>query len=153
MVHAGLLPQWSFTQAADLAGEVEDMLGSDNSVAFLHRMYGDTPRRWRDSLIGWDRLRFITNVFTRMRFCDHDGRIDLAYTGPPGTQPTTLQPWYAWRRSSGELLIFGHWSALGAAQIGDVICLDSGCVWGNSLTAARVDTRPVELTAVPCQET
>lgn len=152
MVHAGLLPQWSFTQAAGLAGEVEDILGSDNSGAFLHRMYGDTPGRWCDSLIGWDRLRFITNVFTRMRYCDHDGRIDLAYTGPPGTQPTTLQPWYTWRRNSGDLLIFGHWSTLGAAQIGDVVCLDSGCVWGHTLTAARLDRRPVEFTAVPCQE-
>ncbi len=152
MVHAGLLPQWSFAQAAELASEVEDALGSADSVAFLHRMYGDTPRRWRDSLIGWNRLRFIINVFTRMRYCDHDGRIDLAYTGPPGTQPATLEPWYAWPRNGGELLIFGHWSTLGAAQIGNVICLDSGCVWGNSLTAARLDKRPVELTAVPCQE-
>ncbi len=152
MVHAGLLPQWSLTQAAELAGEVEDMLGSDNSAVFLHRMYGDTPHRWRESLIGWERLRFITNVFTRMRYCDHQGRIDLAYTGPPGTQPSALQPWYATRRNGGELLIFGHWSTLGAGQIGHVICLDSGCVWGNSLTAARVDTRPIELTAVRCQE-
>lgn len=153
IVHAGLIPQWTCTRAAELAGEVEDALRSDHRETFLHRMYGDTPRRWRDSLAGWDRLRFITNVFTRMRYCDRDGRIDLAYTGLPGTQPATLKPWYAWRHNGDELLIFGHWSTLGAAQIGNVICLDSGCVWGNSLTAARLDKRPVELTAMPCQET
>lgn len=153
MVHAGLLPQWSLTGAAELASEVEGALASADNAAFLHHMYGDTPRRWRDSLDGWDRLRFITNVFTRMRYCDQAGRVDLAHTGPPGTQPAMLKPWYAWRRNGGGLLLFGHWSALGAAQIGDVICLDSGCVWGRKITAARVDIRPVELTAVRCRET
>lgn len=152
MVHAGLLPQWSFSQAAALAREVEDMLKSNRSVAFLHHMYGDRPRRWRDSLVGWERLRLITNVLTRLRYCDRDGRIDLAHTGPPGTQPDALEPWYARRRNGDHLLLFGHWSSLGAARIGDVICLDSGCVWGHSLTAARVDKRPVDLIAVPCQE-
>ncbi len=152
MVHAGLLPQWSFQQAVGFANEVEDALGSIDSVSFMHHMYGDKPRRWRDSLSGWERLRFITNVFTRMRYCDREGRIDLAHTGPPGTQAPCLAPWYAGRGDGSDLLIFGHWSALGAAQIGDVICLDSGCVWGNSLTAARLDTRPVELTSIPSQE-
>ncbi len=150
MVHAGILPQWSCKQAAALAREVEAALRSQDCATFLRHMYGDRPRCWRDSLADWDRLRLITNILTRMRYCDQQGRVDLSHTGPPGTQPEALKPWFAWPRKCRSRLVFGHWSALGVVQMGDVVCLDSGCVWGNELTAARLDKIPIEFTAVRC---
>lgn len=148
MVHAAWIPDWTLDKATALAHEVEIVLRSDEYVTFLHRMYGDTPDLWSESLRGWDRLRFITNVFTRMRYCDQQGRIDLTYAGPPGTQPATLKPWYEWPNKRTIPVVFGHWSSLGAKQIGDVVCVDSGCVWGGRLTAVRLDKKPIELISV-----
>ncbi|MEN8214043.1 MAG: symmetrical bis(5'-nucleosyl)-tetraphosphatase, partial [Pseudomonadota bacterium] len=62
MIHAGVAPQWSHSEALGYAAEVESMLRDDalHSHFFAH-MYGDQPDRWRDDLQGMDRLRFITN--------------------------------------------------------------------------------------------
>ncbi len=152
MVHAGLLPQWTLSDAAKFAGEIESVLRSSACTEFLGEMYGDRPDRWSTSLVGWDRHRVLTNVFTRIRFCDRQGKIDLRFTGPPGSQPKHLKPWFEWRCAEPRPVLFGHWSALGARTIGHVVCLDSGCVWGNRLTAARLDSDTIELISVPCQE-
>ncbi len=152
MVHAGLLPQWTLSDAAAFAGEIESTLRSSKCTDYLGEMYGDQPDRWQPSLDGWGRKRLLTNVFTRMRFCDRYGRIDLSPTGPPGSQPKHLRPWFVWPRRDSELVLFGHWSALGAGRFGSVVCLDSGCVWGNRLTAVRLDREVLELVSVSCQE-
>ena len=108
-------------------------------------MYGNQPDRWKEELEKRERLRFITNAFTRIRYVDADGRLDLAESGPPGSQPDALVPWFASkkRHSQGEPIIFGHWATLQLAQKVDpvhrVFHLDTGCVWGGRLTALRLD--------------
>ena len=38
-------------------------------------MYGDKPYMWDNSLTGWPRYRFITNILTRLRYCDDQGKL------------------------------------------------------------------------------
>ena len=151
MFHAGLPPQWTLDQAETLARELESVLRGPGFDAFMADMFGDRPDRWRDDLVGHDRLRFITNCFTRMRFCDQRGRLRFKDKGPPGTQKSAYLPWFQvpGRRSAGARLVFGHWAALGVREEAGVISLDSGCVWGQQLTAVRLDGA-VRFTSVSC---
>jgi bis(5'-nucleosyl)-tetraphosphatase (symmetrical) len=81
LVHAGLPPQWDLKQAQQCAHEVETQLRSANYADFFSHMYGDEPTQWSDTLTRWDRLRFITNCFTRLRYCDAEGHLALSYKG------------------------------------------------------------------------
>jgi len=152
MVHAGLVPQWDLTLAMACARQLEEVLQGDNWQDFLVEMYGNKPDCWSASLSGWSRLRFITNVFTRLRFCDEKGRLFLGENGPPGSQQPGCIPWFevADRRSRGMNIICGHWSTLGPYQVKGIHCLDSGCVWGRSLTAMNIKNG-MKMTSIPCQ--
>src|SRR5436190_5788907 len=114
LVHAGLVPEWTPRFAAKLAREVEAVL-RDDARALFDAMYGNKPEKWQDSLRGMDRLRFVINVFTRMRFVKRDGTVDLKMKGMPGQQPPDYLPWFdAPERASGEVrVVCGHWSTLG----------------------------------------
>jgi len=70
-----------------------------------------------------------------------DGRAELDYTGPPGAAPSGLRPWFATAAviRQGYTVIFGHWAMLGYYRAHDVLCLDSGCVYGGRLTAVRLN--------------
>jgi bis(5'-nucleosyl)-tetraphosphatase (symmetrical) len=145
MVHAGLLPQWSVAQALALAREVEAELQGPDYRAFLGRMYGNEPARWRDDLAGYDRLRVIVNAMSRMRLVTPEGSMEFNHkTGLAGL-PVGYLPWYdaPTRASRAERVIFGHWAALGLLLREDVVCLDSGCVWGRALSALRLEDRRV----------
>lgn len=153
LIHAGLLPPWDLAQAQGLARETETVLRSGRHPEFFRHMYGDLPDHWNENLHGFDRLRVIVNAFTRLRYCDLDGNMDLRPKGAPGSQPPDLVPWFQVpsRRSHGLKIIFGHWSALGLWQGDGVIGLDSGCLWGRALSAARIDAGPVEFFSVACE--
>ena len=153
LIHAGLLPPWTHEDARRLAQEVEVVLRSKDAANLYRHMYGDLPDRWNEKLRGFDRLRLIVNAFTRMRYCDLDGNLDLRPKGPPGTQPPDLLPWFQVpsRRSRARRIIFGHWSALGLWHDDGVIGLDSGCLWGRVLTAVQLDTTPVKFFSVACE--
>ncbi|MDD3519235.1 MAG: symmetrical bis(5'-nucleosyl)-tetraphosphatase [Chromatiales bacterium] len=153
MVHAGLPPQWDMATARRCAREVETQLQADDFSAFLQRMYGDQPDRWDPALSGWDRLRFITNCFTRLRYCSADGRLDMEHKGPPGMQPLHLMPWYAvpGRASRERRIVFGHWSTAGLIDEHGVVGLDTGCIWGGRLSAVRLDTAQLHPVQVDCK--
>lgn len=152
MVHAGLPPQWTLAQARELAAEMEQTLRGPDAGAFFAQMYGDEPKRWSNELTGWERLRFITNCLTRIRYCRDDGSLEMKIKTAPGSQPQGLFEWFKvpGRRSAGNRLVFGHWSTLGARLMPDVIALDSGCVWGGRLTAVRLDESDLRLLSVTC---
>jgi bis(5'-nucleosyl)-tetraphosphatase (symmetrical) len=146
LIHAGLAPQWDLQQASALANEVEATLGSEKFADFFKYMYGDKPDHWSDDLQGWDRLRIIINAFTRMRYCDENGNFALKEKGPPGSQPEPYQPWFTIksRKTRKEKIIFGHWSTIYFGNIKNfqeynVYPLDTGCIWGGTLTALRLD--------------
>jgi bis(5'-nucleosyl)-tetraphosphatase (symmetrical) len=148
LVHAGLAPDWTPRAAAKLAREVEAVLREDARTLF-DAMYGNKPDKWNDSLRGMDRLRFVINAFTRMRFCRADGTMDLKTKGAPGEQPEDLLPWFdlPGRKSADVRVVCGHWSTLGYRRRKDLLALDTGCVWGGALTAVNLDTDepPVQL--------
>jgi bis(5'-nucleosyl)-tetraphosphatase (symmetrical) len=150
MLHAGLAPQWDLALARRCAREFEAALQNHPEQLF-GRLYGDQPDLWDDALDAEARLRFIANCFTRLRYVDADGRLALRAKGSPKkSQNPSLIPWFEapgarWR---GPRIIFGHWSTLGFFSNADVTGLDTGCVWGDTLTALRLDVpdaRPVQV--------
>lgn len=142
MVHAGIPPQWNLAEARARAHELEAVLHSDNSDEFLASMYGNQPDEWHATLSGQDRLRLITNYFTRMRFCSAEGKLELKAKEGPEAAPEGFAPWFAYpeRRTRNDKIIFGHWAALeGKSRTANVYALDTGCAWGGSLTALRLE--------------
>jgi bis(5'-nucleosyl)-tetraphosphatase (symmetrical) len=153
MIHAGLAPQWDLATALRCASELEATLRGPDYGDYLNAMYGNEPSRWSESLSGLDRLRFITNCLTRMRYCDADGNLALKEKGAPGTQPPDLMPWYLvpGRATRDVRIICGHWSTLGYMAEENVWSLDTGCLWGRQLTAIRVRRqRPITPVSVDC---
>ncbi len=154
MIHAGLPPQWDIPTALARAREVEQVLQGPGHQDFFQQMYGNEPARWSDDLHGMARWRFITNCFTRMRFCDPSGRLELHEKGAPGSQPPPFLPWYQvpGRASRDDRILFGHWSTLGYHHSDNVWALDSGCLWGGRLTAVKLRRRKApKLFQLPCQ--
>jgi len=149
LVHAGVPPAWNLLTAQREAHAVEQVLAdASERKRFLQQMYGNTPARWSDDLTGMDRLRYTVNALTRMRFIRRDGGLDLQESGPPSGAPSRLTPWFkvTGRLMSGKPIAFGHWSALGYRRGSDWLSLDSGCVWGRSLTMVRLDdTSPEQI--------
>ena len=69
----------------------------------------------------------------------------------PGLQPAGLVPWFdhPGRAHEDVHIVFGHWATLGVLQRSDVTATDSGCVWGGSLTAVRLDP-PGDVVSIAC---
>jgi len=145
LVHAGLLPEWTPETALALSGEVQAALAAGDHDAFLRSLYGDAPDAWRDDLQGFDRLRVVVNACTRLRFCTADGRMDFREKRGPEHAPEGFRPWYFHeaRASAGKSIVCGHWSTLELLLAPNVMMLDSGCLWGGTLTAIRLDDRRV----------
>ncbi|MDA0979542.1 MAG: symmetrical bis(5'-nucleosyl)-tetraphosphatase [Proteobacteria bacterium] len=138
MVHAGLPPQLDLRTCLQLSREVEQVLQSENYRDYLAGMYGNEPDRWTDSLQGMERLRVITNYFTRMRYCTEDGQLELVHKADK--QPPGYRPWFSFPRPDNLKILFGHWAALnGTADSTFAVPLDTGCIWGRALTAMRLE--------------
>lgn len=152
MVHAGVPPQWSRDDTLALAGEVEAVLRGPALPEFLQAMYGNEPARWDPGLTGTDRLRFTVNALTRLRFCTAEGQLDFKTKDGAGCAPAGHMPWFdvPGRRSADMPIAFGHWSTLGLLDRAHLLGLDTGCVWGGRLTAARVNGLAREILQVDC---
>jgi bis(5'-nucleosyl)-tetraphosphatase (symmetrical) len=139
-VHAGVVPSWTVEHTLSVADELHELLRSENLATFLPQMYGDEPDLWRDDLHGIERWRCAVNVFTRLRFCHADGRMDFELKENAGAAPPHLRPWFELpqRRTAADRIAFGHWSTLGLKVTPTLLGLDTGCVWGGRLTAAAV---------------
>jgi bis(5'-nucleosyl)-tetraphosphatase (symmetrical) len=153
LLHAGLAPQWDMPTARACAREFEQALERDPKQVFA-QLYGDEPSRWDPELAGAERLRFIANCFTRLRYVDADGRLALRVKGSPKkAHGKSLIPWFeaAAARWHGTRVVFGHWSTLGYFSNAAVTGLDTGCVWGGSLTALRLDVPDAKPVQVGCR--
>jgi bis(5'-nucleosyl)-tetraphosphatase (symmetrical) len=152
-VHAGIPPAWTLPEAEARAREVEALLQAADGLALLRVMYGDEPRRWDDGLGTPERWRFTINAFTRMRLCSADGTLDFSVKEGLAHVPEGLMPWFEvpGRRSADTPIAFGHWSTLGLVDRPRLLALDTGCVWGGALSAARVDGGRREILQVRCE--
>ncbi|MBX3162589.1 MAG: symmetrical bis(5'-nucleosyl)-tetraphosphatase [Deltaproteobacteria bacterium] len=144
LVHAGLHPQWTAPDARARAAEIERELRGPTWRAFLTQIHGSPPR-WDARLGGGDRWRAILAYLVRARTCKLDGRVVPDFDGPPAQAPAGAVPWFALpaRAWTTHTVVFGHWAALGLDIGAHHVGLDTGCVWGRSLTAIRLDDRMV----------
>ena len=145
LIHAGLVPQWTAKRTVELAREVEGVLASDRRAEFLDLLYGDEPDRWDDSLEGFDRWRVIVNVLARLRFCDAGGRMEFREKRGAEFPPPGMRAWFQHptRASADHTVVCGHWSTQELTLAPNVLMLDSGCLWGGTLTAVRLEDRRV----------
>jgi bis(5'-nucleosyl)-tetraphosphatase (symmetrical) len=155
MVHAGLLPQWDVTLTLELADELQRALRAPNWKETLAGLYGNEPNRWKPGLKGIDRLRVTCSALTRIRFCNADGAMDFSSSGSLNSAPPGCVPWFdvPSRKTADVTVVFGHWAALGLTLRDNLIGLDSGCVWGEKLSAVRLAQNPAQrtLTQVDCE--
>jgi bis(5'-nucleosyl)-tetraphosphatase (symmetrical) len=145
MVHAGLLPQWSVDEAEMLAREVEMNLQGPSYQDTLRALYPSKHLQWSSNLSGPTRLATIIKVLTRLRACSSDGRMESSYNGSPERIPSGYFPWFKVpdRRHHDTTIVCGHWAALGLHREDQLLAIDSGCVWGRQLTAARLEDRKI----------
>ncbi|MCL9780556.1 symmetrical bis(5'-nucleosyl)-tetraphosphatase [Vibrio sp. S4M6] len=144
LCHAGISPQWDLITARSAAHEIETLLQGAQWQWLIENMYGDTPETWSNDLSGLERYRYIINAFTRMRFVDTQGRLDMLQKKPPSEiQNAHLVPWFQYpdRIEISKSIIFGHWAALQGYRSKRFIGLDTGCVWGGELTMIRWEDR------------
>ncbi|UDG80215.1 bis(5'-nucleosyl)-tetraphosphatase (symmetrical) ApaH [Candidatus Steffania adelgidicola] len=152
MVHAGITPYWDLSTARQCAQEVEMVLKSNNYALFLNAMYGDMPNNWSSGLTGLSRLRLISNIFTRIRYCFPNGQLEMHYKDTPEKTPVNLKPWFALGGPISDLysIVFGHWSSLmGQGTPKHIYGLDTGCYWGGQLTLLRWEDKT--FTRVPSE--
>jgi bis(5'-nucleosyl)-tetraphosphatase (symmetrical) len=166
MVHAGVLPQWTLEKTLSLAAEVQSVLRGNDLKTRLTDMYGNTPAAWYESLRGSDRLRVIINALTRLRFCTADGMMDFTSNDSADNPPDGFTPWFdlSNRLTKNQPMAFGHWSTLmprdqntgqrTTHMRNNTLPLDTGCVWGGCLTAAKLgqSTGAFELIQVKCEQ-
>ena len=151
LVHAGIYPDWTLEQILNNAAEMENILRGPKSHEFFHHMYGDKPRKWSDDLTGWDRLRFITNCLTRMRYIKNNTKLCLKEKGAPGKQDIGIDPWFELERREKDLnIVFGHWSTLKDPKQAHLYPLDTGCLWGGKLTALKINHKLKKRISIKC---
>ncbi len=150
MIHAGVLPSWSKSQAMELAHEVEEALQSERFREVLPAIYFRKTQQPLNPLGSEERLGLTTNVLTRLRVCTLEGHPDFSFKGPPGEAPPGYFPWFEIpnRATKHNTIVFGHWSALGIVQKNHIFALDGGCIWGRELVTMRLQDR--RLFRVPC---
>jgi bis(5'-nucleosyl)-tetraphosphatase (symmetrical) len=147
MAHAGIYPSWSFEDAQKYSEEISQALQTNNLnqlKLFLSQIFGDDPKQFSPDLTGWDRARCIINCFTRMRVCTPDSELIFDYKGTYQDRPVHTEAWFNQRIwDPREKLIFGHWAALmGQTQHPNLFGIDTGCIWGNQLTALKLPDTP-----------
>ena len=135
---------------------LETVLRGPDWAGFLHQMYGNEPPLWSESLRGATRLRVIVNALTRLRFCSAQGVMEFETKDSAGAAPEGFMPWFdvPGRRTAAVPVAFGHWSTLRDVRRDGLLPLDTGCVWGGCLTAARITGVPgqVERISVRCEQ-
>ena len=154
VTHAGIHPDWNLQTCLACAAQVQQVLKSPQRRLMFKKMFGNKPRRWSETLTGWKRTRFIINALTRMRYITARGKLDFNEVRPPGQHRPGRMPWFEYpqRQPIDATVVFGHWSSLGVVQKPGVLALDSGCCWGQRLSAARLDCSPHEIISVRCKK-
>lgn len=147
-VHAGIPPRWSLDLAISLAAKAEEALRSNDWQARIQGMYGGGD--YKPGLTGTPLLQAIFNGFTRMRFIKPDGSLDFDIREGISHMPKGYSPWFECKRAVNKTICFGHWSMLGLLLRPHLIAIDTGCLWGGTLTAIRLRDR--RLFQEPCPD-
>ncbi|MDP6376694.1 MAG: symmetrical bis(5'-nucleosyl)-tetraphosphatase [Pseudomonadales bacterium] len=141
MAHAGVPPMWTFPEARRHSAEVMQVINGKHRIRYFRDLYGNEPGVWDEMLEDMPRWRVITNYFTRMRLIAENGRLNFSHKGSPSDAPPGWVPWFERAPAVADTLLFGHWAALeGHTGRLDVLSLDTGCVWGRTMTALCLET-------------
>ena len=155
MAHAGISPEFDLGMAIEYARRVEEKLRGDDAEIWLAKMFKEGEERFDRNAAPEDIDRYIVSSFTRMRYCYKDHRLDFKQKGAPTPEVRKkgMKPWFEceYRRDIDLKIVFGHWSTLGFYEDDHVLALDTGCLWGGSLTAARIDTAKVKIVQYDCE--
>lgn len=138
-VHAGILPVLNLDEAEQYATSASELLQKDPR-GFLHEFLSGTFLEWSDELSFDDKLRVALSGFLFMRMCEGPKNINREYTDNLNNAPTNLTPWFRLRLHDNKNVYFGHWASIGPHEENNYYCLDSGCVWGNKLSALNIST-------------
>ena len=144
LVHAGLDPRWTPEEAESLARDVALVLRDpERRRPLIDRSFAVESRRGTARTLRFEQSAVLA-ALTGLRTCDASGE-PCKFKGPPEEAPAGCLPWFEvpGRRSAGATVVFGHWAALGLRIASGAIALDSGCVWGNRLSAIRLEDRVV----------
>ncbi len=154
MSHAGISPEFDLGMALEYSKRIEEKLKRDDVEIWLRKMFKHGIERFNRDASVIDIDRYIVSSFIRMRFCYKDHRLDFDQKGAPTKllREQGLKPWFECesRKDIDLKIIFGHWSTLGYYQDDNVLALDTGCLWGGELTAARIDKEEVEIVSIDC---
>ncbi len=150
MTHAGIPHLWNLEQAQTYAQEVEAVLRNPKLYPdFLTQMYDKQPDCWDENLPPMARYRIITHYFTRMRYIRPNGQLDFKNKDAPISltiPQSDYLPWFSYPSLAQQQtrIIFGHWATLmGHTQSNRIFGLDTGCVWGERLTALRLEDEKI----------
>ena len=143
LVHAGLHSKWTIAESRDHAAELEEQLRGPRYSELLASLGGGPVPKWDPSLSpGPERWRALLAYLVRVRTVRlADGRVESDFDGHPGDAPDGCIAWFAMPDPAWatRTVVFGHWAALGLDLGPHHMGLDTGCVWGGSLTAVRLD--------------
>ena len=151
LVHAGVMPQWTLSTAQKKAQQVEYILQSDDWSSFTRQhLYGNQPTEWSKNLSDMEAWRYIVNTFARMRLCGTNGELEFKHKLGMTDYPKGFKPWFKYARKDDSFgrILFGHWSTLGTGEINHTLCLDTGCLWGGTLSALQLENN--QLTTISC---
>jgi bis(5'-nucleosyl)-tetraphosphatase (symmetrical) len=141
LVHAGVLPAWTLGEAEIEARKLEELIQGNTCATFLKFCYRSQANMWREDLSGLEKSAVALNAFTRMRMCRSAHEMEFTFAGKTEDAPEGLTPWFQvkTKHPREHIVVFGHWAALGLRVTPHIIALDSGCVWGQFLTAYRME--------------
>ena len=143
MTHAGVPPTWTKADLENNSNELSSKLLNQNPDSFLEDIFGNYPNHPKKCKNNIDQLRLNLNCLTRMRYYDISGSLNLEYKGSIEEAPKNLTPWFEHELkivNDHTHVLFGHWAALnGFTNKKNITALDTGCAWGNKLTAMRLE--------------
>jgi bis(5'-nucleosyl)-tetraphosphatase (symmetrical) len=142
LVHAGLHPDWTITEAAALARLAELHLRGDHWRQFVALSRESQSGQLRENMSPLEAAATAMSILTRIRICNKIGYIDHSFKQTPEQIPPGFFPWYAAtsRREESRRILFGHWAALGQRTGDNWTSLDDGCVWGQRLCMLQLES-------------
>jgi len=138
VAHAGIPPIWDVRTAQKFASFFEQYTLKNGFKKVLEIIFKGQCLRWNNNMTEEEKMQYIIYGFTKMKFCYKDGSFDSTYQSSPGIQPSHLYPWFLLKNYHPYKVVFGHWAALGLYYDGNVLCCDTGCVWGDKLSAIKM---------------
>jgi len=146
LVHAGIPPQWSTSDALYNAQLVHQQLQCNDSGQFLAKMFSNTwnkPSYWSDELNEEEKCRYTINALMRMRFCKENGELEFKHKMHVDQPPEGFKAWFfhSNRALKDKDIFFGHWPTLKDIDVKHVYAMDHGCFYREHLSAFRLSDR------------